>query len=57
MKQSLFGAKSKVFSLVLVGGNCKMDKSVLDEILRQVSKPVRYMGNEYNRLKRILQRC
>ncbi|MBM7583072.1 radical SAM family uncharacterized protein [Caldicoprobacter guelmensis] len=29
-----------------------MDKSVLDEILRQVSKPVRYMGNEYNMVEK-----
>ncbi|MFO7153694.1 MAG: TIGR03960 family B12-binding radical SAM protein [Caldicoprobacter oshimai] len=29
-----------------------MDKSVLEEILRQVSKPVRYMGNEYNMVEK-----
>jgi radical SAM family uncharacterized protein len=29
-----------------------MDKSVLDEILRQVTKPVRYMGNEYNMVEK-----
>jgi len=29
-----------------------MDKSILDRILQQVTKPVRYMGNEYNMVEK-----
>ena len=29
-----------------------MDKQLLDKIMRQVSKPARYMGNEYNMVEK-----
>ena len=29
-----------------------MDKLLLDRIMGQVSKPVRYMGNEYNMVEK-----
>lgn len=32
-----------------------MSKDLIDKILGQVSKPVRYMGNEYNMVEKDLQ--
>ena len=32
-----------------------MDKTILDKIMGKVSKPTRYMGNEYNMIEKELE--